>query len=103
LRVIPASNSERREWEQRDHASALDRHRELPLMLSAISRRPARHDFAALRDEALQRTDVLVIDRERFVGAETAYFAPPAAAAPRASTIASAAFAAPAIALPITV
>jgi hypothetical protein len=72
-------------------------------MLRAIPRRPARYDFPAFRNEALQSPDVFVIDSEGFVGAKATYFAAAAAAAPRASALASATIAATALALAIAI
>src|SRR5580704_16150758 len=51
-----------------EEARTLDRLGELTLLLRRDRRDAARHDFAALRDEALQQLDVLVIDL-RCVGA----------------------------------
>ena len=44
-------------------------------MSSTIARGSAGNDFAALGDEILQRSDVFVVDFQRFVGAEPAYLA----------------------------
>src|SRR5690606_37318960 len=47
---------------QAEEAGALDRLGELALLLLADSRDAGRNDLAALRDVALQQTDVLVVD-----------------------------------------
>jgi hypothetical protein len=73
-------------------------------MLGAIPGSTARHDLAAFGNKALQSTDILVIDRQRFIGAEAAYFPPSAAAPPCSTAIAPAALAAAAaITLAITI
>src|SRR5271169_3890035 len=60
-------------------------------MARAVARGAAGHDLAALGNEILQGAHILIIDLERLVGAEPAYFAPasagpPAHPAPFAST-----------------
>src|ERR1700719_404157 len=77
LRVTRLSrlDPERRERQQREHARALDRDCQLPLMLGAIARGSARHYLCALGDEAAERAHVFVIALERLVGAEAAYLA----------------------------
>src|SRR6266852_3136931 len=73
--VSCASDSQRRERQQREHARALDRHRKLALMLGAVARGAAWNYLAAFGDKAAERAHILVIDLERFVGAESAYLA----------------------------
>src|SRR5438105_877024 len=48
--------------QQSEKARALDRLRELALFLGRNRRDAARHDLAALRDVALQKPGVLVVD-----------------------------------------
>src|SRR5690606_19465 len=64
------------ERQERDVARTLDRERERPLMLGAGARDTPGHDLAALGDEVLQALRVLVVDRQRLVGAEAAASAP---------------------------
>src|ERR1700676_4361535 len=51
-------------------------------MARAVARGAAGYDLAALGDEILQCAHVLVIDLERFVGAEPAHLAPPSTGPP---------------------
>src|ERR1041385_1981753 len=51
--------------QQTEKARALDRLRELTLLLGRHSGDPARHDLAALGDVALQQLHVLVVDFRR--------------------------------------
>src|SRR5262249_59307015 len=83
---------------KRHVARALDGVREQALLLVGDRRDPARNDLAALRDEALQKLDVLVVDFWRIgAGERTRLFAPeegtPLPTAFAAAAIASAAFA----------
>src|SRR2546423_9203193 len=48
--------------QQRHLAGVLDRAGDLPLLLSADARHPARADLAAVRDELPQQRGVLVVD-----------------------------------------
>jgi hypothetical protein len=72
-------------------------------MLGAVTRSPARNDFATLGDEALEGTDIFVVNCKRLVRTEAADFAPSASTPPRAAAFASAAFTAAAVALAIAV
>src|SRR5512146_2423351 len=81
--------------QDREHASALHRGRDLALVLRAVPADPARDDLAALGQEVLELPLVLVVDLQVLVGAEpadlaTAEAAPPAAlvAAPVAALVA---------------
>src|SRR5882672_12409294 len=47
---------------QREIARALDRRRELPLVMSARSGDSRRNDLAVLADEVFEQIDVLVVD-----------------------------------------
>src|SRR5882762_6626656 len=62
---------------QAEKARTLDRPRQLALLLGRHRGDAARHDLAALGDEALQQPDVLVIDLRRVGSGERAGFAPP--------------------------
>ena len=55
-------------------ARSLDRRGELPLVLGAVSRYAPGNDLPALRDQAAEPLDVLVVDKFDFVGAEAADF-----------------------------
>src|SRR5579863_1105417 len=63
--------------QEREEAGALDRLGELALLLGRDRGDAARHDFAALGDEALQQLHVLVVDLGRIGARERAGFAPP--------------------------
>src|SRR5712671_2563328 len=58
-------------------AGALDRLRQLALLLGRDRGDAARHDLAALGDEALQQLHVLVVDLRRVGPGERAGLAPP--------------------------
>src|ERR1700759_3396366 len=58
--------------EERQEAGALDRLGELALLLGRDRGNAARHDLAALRDEALQEAHVLVVDLRRVGAGERA-------------------------------
>src|SRR6266851_9234932 len=62
---------------QAEKARPLDRPCQLPLLLGRYRGDAARHDLAALRDEALQQSHVLVVDLRRIRAREWAGFAPP--------------------------
>src|SRR5256885_9798007 len=55
---------------QGEVARALDRRRELALVVSARSGDPRRDDLAVLADEVLQKIDVLVVDPLDLLGGE---------------------------------
>src|SRR5260370_22170844 len=61
---------------QAEKTRPLDRPRQLALLLGRYRGDAARHDLAALRDEALQEPHVLVIDLRRIGPRERAGFAP---------------------------
>src|SRR5919106_1059387 len=58
-------------------ACALDRLRQIALLLGGHRGDPPRHDLAALGHEALQQLDVLVVDLGRIRAGERAALAPP--------------------------
>src|ERR1700755_2177908 len=58
--------------QERQEAGALDRLGELALLLGRDRGDAARHDLAALRDEALQQAHVLVVDLRRIGAGERA-------------------------------
>src|SRR5207302_1011145 len=60
---------------QREIARALDRRRELALVVGARSGDPCRDDLAVLADEVLQQIDVLVVDPLDLLGGEAAELA----------------------------
>src|SRR2546430_1834357 len=60
---------------QGEVARALDRRRELALVVSARSGDPRRDDLAVLADEVLQKIDVLVVDPLDLLGGEAAELA----------------------------
>src|SRR5437660_10187973 len=60
---------------QREVARALDRCRELALVVSARSGDPRRDNLAVLTDEVLQKIDVLVVDPLDLLGGEAAELA----------------------------
>src|SRR5260370_29036798 len=68
---------------QAEKARPLDRPRQLPLFLGRYRGDAARHDLAALRDEALQEAHVLVVDLRRVRARERAGFAPAKERPPR--------------------
>src|SRR5262245_47444506 len=72
--------------EERQKARALDRLGEGALLLRRHGRDAARHDLAALRDEALQQLHVLEIDLGRVLARERAALAPPEEGTPCAAT-----------------
>src|SRR5258708_2778112 len=72
-------------------ARALDRLRQLALLLGRHRGDAARHDLAALGDEALQQLHVLVVDLGRVRPREGARFAPPEEGPPRRGPPAAAA------------
>src|SRR6185437_3455558 len=61
--------------QERQEARALDRLGEFALLLGRDRRDAARHDLAALRDEALQETHILVVDLGRIGAGERAALA----------------------------
>src|SRR5262245_54454564 len=61
--------------QEAQEAGALDRLRELALLLGRHRRDTARHDLAALRNEALQQPHVLVVDLGRVRAGERAALA----------------------------
>src|SRR3990170_3884618 len=63
----------RRVRQQSDDAGALERHRQLALVLGAGARLAARLDLRALGQVAAEAVDLLVIDLVRLVGAERAH------------------------------
>src|SRR5258708_23684522 len=71
--------------QQGEETGALDRLGELALLLRRHRRDPARHDLAALGDEALQQLHVLVVDLGRGRPGEGAGFAAPEERAPTAT------------------
>src|SRR5690554_1442858 len=75
LLAPPASAGDERQ--ERQQARALYGLRQLALLLGRDRRDPARHDLAALRDEALQQLDVLVVDLGRVGPGERAALATP--------------------------
>src|SRR5258708_8947020 len=60
-----------------EEARTLDRLGKLALLLGRNRGNPARHDLAALGDEALQQLDILVVDLRRARSRERAGFAAP--------------------------
>src|SRR5690606_23746644 len=62
--------------QQGERAGALDRLRELALLLDRNRRDAARHDLAALGNEALEQLHVLVVDLRRVRTGERAGLAP---------------------------
>src|SRR5258708_25816272 len=72
-------------------ARALDGLRQLALLLGRPRGDAARHDLAALGDEALQQLHVLVVDLGRVRPREGARFAPPEEGPPRRGPPAAAA------------
>src|SRR6266511_3718236 len=84
-----SSGARDRVGQDRQHAGALDGRRHLALVEGAVAADAARDDLAALGEEVLELTLVLVVDLQRLVGAETAHLAP-AEAAPAARIVASA-------------
>src|ERR1700757_3213833 len=85
--------------EERQEAGALDRLGELALLLGRHRRDAARHDLAALGDEALEQLHVLVVDLGRVRPGERAGLA---AAEERPSCAAGAAASAFAVTLATT-
>src|SRR6185312_16872162 len=63
--------------EEAEIAGALDRLRQLTLLLGRHRRDAARHDLAALGDKPLQQLHVLVVDLGCVRSGEGAGFAPP--------------------------
>src|SRR5690606_34793370 len=61
--------------QQREIACALDRHRQLALIVRLRTGDPARDDLAGLRDVALQSGEILVVDLLDAFGSETAELA----------------------------
>src|SRR5205809_6200750 len=61
---------------QAEKTRPLDRPRQLALLLGRYRGDAARHDLAALRDEALQQPHVLVVDLRRIRAGEWAGFSP---------------------------
>src|SRR5438876_11981642 len=61
---------------QREVARALDRRRELALVVGARAGDPRRDDLAVLADEVLEQLDVLVVDPLDLLGGEAAELAP---------------------------
>src|SRR6266513_327588 len=78
--------------QQRQEARALDRHRKLALIEGLGPRDAARNDLAGLGDVALERAEILVVDRLHALGGEAAELlttreaAAAAAAAPAGSS-----------------
>src|SRR5512142_2601267 len=60
------------EGDQREHPRAPDGQRQRALVARAGAADPARHHLAAIGDEALEELRVLVVDRDRGLGAEAA-------------------------------
>src|SRR5205807_7998558 len=58
--------------QQRQEARALDRHRQLALIEGLGPRDAARNDLAGLGDVALERAEILVVDRLHALGREAA-------------------------------
>src|SRR5215831_16542547 len=73
-----------------EEARALDRLRELTLLLRRDGRDARRHDLAALGDEALQEADVLVVDLRGIRARERAGLAATEERAPRGHAAAAA-------------
>src|SRR5579885_993599 len=71
--------------QQAEEARPLDRLRELALLLGRDCSDAARHDLAALGDEALQQLHVLVVDLRRVGAGEGAGFAAAKEGAPGAA------------------
>src|SRR3970040_641518 len=69
----PRAQVLRRVRQQSDDAGALERHRQLALVLGAGARLAARLDLRALGQVAAEAVDLLVIDLVRLVGAERAH------------------------------
>jgi hypothetical protein len=57
----------------RRRCAPLDRRRQQPLMASAVAGNSTRGHFPALSDELRNRSDILVIDLQGLVGAETTH------------------------------
>src|SRR5437867_4488081 len=72
LRTIFMWPSVRREWKQRNHAPALDRLLQLPLVRRARSRDASRKDLPPFGYVSLQQPDVLVVDERDLLVAELA-------------------------------
>src|SRR5579859_5214844 len=97
---MTGSPSAHRVGQQAQEARPLDRLRELALLARGDRGDAARHDLAALRDEALQQLHVLVVDLGRIRAGERTRLASPeerpaggcsaAAAVPIAATLAAA-------------
>ena len=64
------------EGKQRHAAGSFDGGRQQSLMASAVAGNPARRHFAPFGDKLRNNPEILVIDPQRLIGAETAYFAP---------------------------
>src|SRR6266849_11114937 len=62
--------------QQREVARALDRRRELALVMGARAGDARRDDLAVLADEILEQLDVLVVDPLDLLGGEAAELAP---------------------------
>src|SRR5690606_27132364 len=60
--------------QQREEARALDRHRKLALEIALGAGDAAGHDLAGLGNVALERGQVLVVDRLHAIGGEAAEF-----------------------------
>src|SRR5512134_3439390 len=93
-----SSGAQDRVGQDREHAGALHRLRDLALVLRAVAADAPRDDLAALGEEVLQLALVLVVDLEGLVGAEAAHLAPAEAAPAAAHLVAAAAVAAVAVA-----
>src|SRR6185312_445058 len=78
--------------QEAQEARTLDRLRELALLLGRDRGDAARHDLAALGDEALQQLHVLVVDLGRVRAREGAGFAPAEERPPRGRASAALAF-----------
>src|SRR5580704_6380387 len=63
--------------QQREEARTLDRDRQLALIEGLRARDTARHDLAGLGDIALERRQILVVDRLHAFGGEAAEFLAP--------------------------
>jgi hypothetical protein len=64
-----------RKRQKSDIAGALDRFRQLALMVRTGPGNPARGNFAPLGNKVTQGTDIFIINRYLLVGAEAANFA----------------------------
>ena len=71
--------------QEAEETRALDRLRELALLLGRHRRDPARHDLAALGNVTLKELGVLVIDLRRVGAGERTSLAPPEEWPPRAA------------------